>query len=136
MSTTSTSGPRPSAPSSPPRVCRTITEVRAVVLSAAQLSALLIEQPELAVAMVKRLSRQMRELTERYAVRGEELKARLVQLLRTNAAETGDPTFRSTREELSNWVGATREAVTRTLSEMESEGVVSLRRGAVELLGV
>lgn len=113
---------------------RAVTEVVADVLAAADLEALLREQPDLALAELRRLSRQMRQLTERYALRGEELRTRLLDLLSTNLAETGDPVFRSTREELAGWVGATREAVIRTLRELEIEGIVALRRGAVELL--
>ena len=59
---------------------------------------------------------------------------RVMQLLETNADESGNPVFRSTREELAGWVGATREAVIRTLRELEAEGRVALRRGAVELV--
>lgn len=110
------------------------TDVVAVVLAAAELEALLREEPDLALAELRRLSAQLRELTERYALRGEELRVRVLQLLTTNARETGDPVFRSTREELAGWVGATREAVIRTLRELEADRLVALRRGAVELL--
>jgi CRP/FNR family transcriptional regulator, cyclic AMP receptor protein len=112
---------------------RAIGDVRAVVLTAAELERLLLDHPDFAVAEVRRLSRQLRELTERYAVRNEELNVRVVQLLRTHADATGDPVFRSTREELAGWVGATREAVTRALSELAAEDVVELKRGSVEL---
>lgn len=112
---------------------RAITDVTAVLLAAPQLEAVLRDQPDLAVAELRRLSRQLRDLTERFALRGEEVKVRVMNLLETNARETGDPVFRSTREELAGWVGATREAVIRTLRELESDGLVTLRRGAVEL---
>jgi CRP/FNR family cyclic AMP-dependent transcriptional regulator len=109
------------------------TEVTAVVLTAEEFEQLLRDEPELALAEIKRLSRQFRDLTERYSLRSEELRLRLIQLLETNAKETGDPVFRSTREELAGWVGATREAVIRALRELEDEGRVSLERGAVKL---
>jgi CRP-like cAMP-binding protein len=114
---------------------RAIGDVTAVVLTGVEFESLLRDEPELALAEVRRLSRQFRELTERYSIRGEELRLRIVQLLQTNADESGDPVFRSTREELAGWVGATREAVIRALRELETEGVVILRRGAVELCG-
>ena len=113
---------------------RAITDVKAVVLSEGDLEGLLRDHPDFAVAEVRRLSRQLRELTERYAVRSEELNMRVVQLLRTHTEATGDPMFRSTREELAGWVGATREAVTRALGELASDGVVELGRGSVKLL--
>lgn len=113
---------------------RASTEVEAVVLTAEQFEALILEQPELALDQIRRLARQFRDLTERYSVRGEELRMRVMQLLETNADETGNRIFRSTREELAGWVGATREAVIRTLRDLEAEGRVVLRRGAVELV--
>ncbi len=114
---------------------RANTDVVAVILSAEQFMQLLRDEPDLAIAEILRLSRQFRELSERYAIRGEELRMRLLQLLGTHAVESGDRVFRSTRGELAGWVGATREAVTRVLREMEGDGTVALRRGAVELLG-
>jgi CRP/FNR family cyclic AMP-dependent transcriptional regulator len=114
---------------------RAITDVRAVVLTSDEFASLLRDEPELALAELKRLSRQFRELSDRYSVRGEELRMRVVQLLETHARESGDPVFRSTREELAGWVGATREAVTRTLKQLESDGVVTLARGGVHYVG-
>lgn len=113
---------------------RASTPVDAVVLTPEQFEALILEEPQLALAQIRRLSRQFRDLTERYSVRGEELRMRVIQLLETNAEESGDRVFRSTREELAGWVGATREAVIRTLRDLEAEGHVVLRRGAVELV--
>ena len=113
---------------------RASTDVVAVVLTADEFEALLRDEPELALSEIRRLSRQFRELSDRYSVRSEELQLRLVQLLETHTGETGDPVFRSTREELAGWVGATREAVTRALKELESSGIVALERGAVRLV--
>jgi CRP-like cAMP-binding protein len=48
--------------------------------------------------------------------------------------ETGEMTFRSTREELASWVGATREATARMLQKMQADGVVRLSRGSVEIV--
>lgn len=110
------------------------TDVVVVVLSAEQLEALFHEQPALALAELRRLSRQLRALTDRYTSRSEELRTRVVQLLSTHAAESGDPVFRSTRQELASWVGASREATIRVLRELEAGGQIALRRGAVELL--
>jgi CRP/FNR family cyclic AMP-dependent transcriptional regulator len=111
---------------------RAVTDVVALVLTSHELEALLLERSDHALVEVKRLASQMRDLTERFALRGEDLQVRILNVLATNAAETGDPVFRSTREELAGWVGATREAVIRSLRELESEGRVRLRRGAVE----
>lgn len=113
---------------------RATTDVVAIALSADQLEALLREEPDLALGEIRRLAGQVRDLTERYSMRSEELKTRIVQMLETNARESGDPVFCSTREELAGWVGATREATTRALRDLEVDGRVALSRGAVELL--
>jgi CRP/FNR family cyclic AMP-dependent transcriptional regulator len=114
---------------------RAVTDVVALVLTSHELEALLLERSDLALNEVKRLASQMRELTERFALRGEDVRVRILNVLATNAGESGDPVFRSTREELAGWVGATREAVIRSLRELESDGSVRLRRGAVEWVG-
>lgn len=112
---------------------RAIDAVKAVVLSAQEFEDLLRDDPDLALAELRRLSRQLSDLTERFSVRGEELRLRVLQLLSTHATESGDQVFRSTRQELAGWVGATREATIRTLRGLEDDGSVTLRRGAVEL---
>ena len=114
---------------------RAATDVDAVVLDDGALRALLLDNPQVALAELTRLSRQLREMSERYAMRSEELRTRLLGVLSTHASATGEAAFRSTREELAGWVGATREAVTRALRELEDDGVVRLQRGAVVLLG-
>jgi CRP/FNR family cyclic AMP-dependent transcriptional regulator len=114
---------------------RAVTDVVALMLTSHELEALLLERSDLALNEVKRLASQMRELTERFALRGEDVRVRILNVLATNAGESGDPVFRSTREELAGWVGATREAVIRSLRELESDGSVRLRRGAVEWVG-
>lgn len=114
---------------------RASTDVTAVALSAEGLEAAVRSDPELAVTWTRWMAEEYRTLTERYTGRSEELRTRLVHLLRTNAEATDDPVFRSTREELAGWVGATREAVTRALKQLESDGVVALTRGGVRLVG-
>lgn len=111
------------------------TEVQATRLTAEEYQELLRSEPDLAVASAMRLAHQLRELTERYAGRGEEVRTRVLAVLETNAQETGQIVFRSTREELAGWVGATREAVIRSLRDLETDGVVRLGRGTVELVG-
>lgn len=111
-----------------------VTDVVAIVLSSADLEQLLRDVPDLALAELRRLSRQLRELTDRFALQAEDLRSRILGILETNAVETGDAAFRSTREELAGWVGATREAMTRSLRDLEAAGAVRLGRGVVELL--
>jgi CRP/FNR family transcriptional regulator, cyclic AMP receptor protein len=110
------------------------TDVVAQMLTAVELEALLLDQPALAMAELERLSLQLRSLTERYAVGGAALRTRIVTLLETHRAETGVASLRSTRSELAGWLGASREAVSRVLHELEADGMVRLSAGSVALI--
>ncbi len=108
--------------------------VRAIALSGTEFQSLMRADPELALGELRRLALQVTTLTERIVVRGDELQSRVAQILLANMDESGDPAFRSTRQELADWVGATREAVSRALKELEREGLVRLGRGFVEVV--
>ncbi|MGB5951298.1 MAG: Crp/Fnr family transcriptional regulator [Ornithinimicrobium sp.] len=110
------------------------TDVVAVALRSVDLEVLLRERPDLAITELRRLGRQMRTLTERYTLRNEDLQTRVVGFLATHLEETGERSIRLTRQELADWVGVTREAVTRTLRSLELEGVVALSRGSVRVV--
>lgn len=110
------------------------SDVTAVTLTAGELEELLREEPDLAIAELRRLSRQLRSLSDRYTVRNEQLRSRLADLLVAHLDETGHATMRSTRQELADWVGATREAVTRCLRGLEDDGALALGRGAVTVV--
>lgn len=108
--------------------------VRAIVLTGRELEQLLRDEPDLALAELRRLAYELKSLTERFTVRGDELLSRLARLLVTHADETGEMTFHSTRQELADWIGATREAAIRALKTLEHAGLVHLTRGAVEIV--
>lgn len=108
--------------------------VRAVALTGPEFQSLLLQNPELALIELRRLAAQVTSLTDRIVVQGEELASRVGRMLLTNLDETGDPAFRSTRQELADWVGASREAVTRSLKDLERQGLVRLGRGVVEIV--
>ncbi|MGB7424425.1 MAG: Crp/Fnr family transcriptional regulator [Ornithinimicrobium sp.] len=110
------------------------TDVTAVTLTASELEKLLRDRPDLAIAELRRLGRQLRTLTERYTLRNEDLRTRIVGFLFTHLEETGERSLRLTRQELADWVGVTREAVTRTLRELERERLVSLSRSTVVIV--
>lgn len=110
------------------------TSVNALALTEEQFRSLISENPELALNEMRRLALQVTSLTERILVRGDELQSRIAQILLANVDETGDQSFRSTRQELADWVGATREAVTRALKDLERLELLRLSRGAVEII--
>ncbi|MEM9039763.1 MAG: Crp/Fnr family transcriptional regulator [Actinomycetota bacterium] len=108
-------------------------DVVAHVLRRQDLLDLLDEYPAWAIALLQQLARRLRSMTERFALRSEDLRHRIAEVLVTNYDATGDPAFRSTREELASWVGATREATARTLQQMQADGLVTLGRGVVSV---
>lgn len=107
--------------------------VMTVRLRPEDLHAILEDHPDLALSMLRNFAARIRMLSERFALRSEDLQSRILDVLETNHDETGDPVFRSTREELAGWVGATREAVVRSLQQLKADGRVELARGAVRL---
>ncbi len=110
------------------------TEVDTYVLTAEQLHTILRDHPDWAITLLRQLAGRIRTLSERFALRSEDLRGRITGVLATHLEETGDPVFRSSREELAGWVGATREAVIRSLQQMRLDGAIDLRRGAVEIV--
>lgn len=108
--------------------------VAAYVLRRQDLLDLLDEYPAWSIALLQQLARRLRSMTERFALRSEDLRHRVADVLVTNYDATGDPAFRSTRDELASWVGATREATVRTLQQLQSDGLVTLGRGVVSVV--
>ena len=58
---------------------------------------------------------------------------RLALLLLEHVRTTGETTLRRTHEEMARDLGSAREVVTRMLRRFSEEGLVELRRGAVEI---
>jgi CRP-like cAMP-binding protein len=109
-------------------------EVMAIKLQREDLEAILGAHPDWAFMMLQQLAGQLRSMSYRYLLRGEDLRRRLHVLLATHVEETGQLSFRSTREELAGWVGATREATARMLQKLQAERLVRLSRGSVEIV--
>jgi CRP/FNR family cyclic AMP-dependent transcriptional regulator len=109
-------------------------QVAALKLQREDLDAILRAHPDWAIMLLQQLAGQLRSMSYRYTLRSEDLRRRVSAVLLTNLEEVGEPVFRSTREELAGWVGATREATGRMLQQMQQEGVVRLGRGSVEVV--
>ncbi len=78
--------------------------------------------------------RQLLNRLEAFAFRNvrERLAIALLNESRRQNAEGGPPgELRLTQQDLAGLVGASRESVSRTLAQLEREGVVSLKRGRV-----
>jgi CRP/FNR family cyclic AMP-dependent transcriptional regulator len=111
-------------------------DVTALKLQPEDLDAILRANPDWAIMLLQDLAGQLRSMSYRYTLRSEDLRRRVEALLSTHLEETGELVFRSTREELAGWVGATREATARMLQKMRADGIVELGRGSVEILDV
>lgn len=64
----------------------------------------------------------------------ESVEERLIQYLSQQTAERGTAVLPLTHEQIAVDIGATREAVTRTLGRMQEEGTVRLSRKKIEWL--
>ena len=63
----------------------------------------------------------------------EAVRQRLAQFLLEESDLEGSQTLYLTHEKIANHLGTAREVVTRMLRYFQSEGMVQLRRGVVEL---
>lgn len=109
-------------------------QVTALKLQPEDLDFILRKNPDWAIMLLQDLASQLRSMSYRYTLRSEDLRRRVEALLLTHLEETGELVFRSTREELAGWVGATREATARMLHKMSGDGIVELGRGSVEIV--
>lgn len=95
------------------------------------------EQPELGIDLLRLAGRRMRWMSGQI---GDQvflpLPARLARKVLYLSAGSGGLSnkLRISQADLADFVGATREAVSKTLSEWKRAGVVSLVRGGMEIL--
>ncbi len=115
-----------------PASARAMSPVRALLLPAAVLVALIGTHPFIALVLLRELSRRQRELV----VLLEDLHFRSVRarLARVLLREAGDGAASITQQELAERAGTVREIVGRTLRDMQQEGLVRLLRGQVTVL--
>jgi CRP/FNR family cyclic AMP-dependent transcriptional regulator len=115
-----------------PANARAMSPVRALLLPAAVLVALIGTHPSIALLLLRELSRRQRELV----ILLEDLHFRSVRarLARVLLREARDGSATITQQELAERAGTVREIVGRTLRDMQQEGLVRLLRGQVTML--
>src|SRR4051794_22242812 len=115
-----------------PANARAMSPVRALLLPAAVLVALIGTHPSIALLLLRELSRRQRELV----ILLEDLHFRSVRarLARVLLRESRDGSATITQQELAERAGTVREIVGRTLRDMQQEGLVRLLRGQVTML--
>jgi CRP-like cAMP-binding protein len=95
--------------------------------------AALAREPEAALRLAAVLAQRVRELSDELeAMKFSSIAERALRLLCRLA--TGRRELRVTHQALAEQVGATRENVTRVLGLLRDDGVIALRRGAIEIL--
>ena len=117
-----------------PASARAMSPVRALLLPAAVLVALIGSHPSIALLLLRELSARQRELV----VLLEDLHFRSVRarLARVLLREARDGAAALTQQELAERAGTVREIVGRTLRDMQEEGLVRLLRGQVSVLDI
>ncbi len=117
---------------STPASARAMSPVRALLLPAAVLVALIGAHPSIALLLLRELSVRQRELV----ILLEDLHFRSVRarLARVLLREARDGAAAITQQELAERAGTVREIVGRTLRDMQQEGLVRLLRGQVMVL--
>ena len=117
---------------STPASARAMSPVRALLLPAAVLVALIGSHPSIALLLLRELSIRQRELV----VLLEDLHFRSVRarLARVLLREARDGAAAITHQDLAERAGTVREMVGRTLRDMQQEGLVRLLRGRVTVL--
>jgi CRP/FNR family cyclic AMP-dependent transcriptional regulator len=115
-----------------PANARAMSPVRALLLPAAVLVALIGSHPSIALLLLRELSMRQRELV----ILLEDLHFRSVRarLARVLLREAHDGAAAITQQELAERAGTVREIVGRTLRDMQQEGLVRLLRGLVTVL--
>lgn len=122
-----------------------IDDVEAVAILADDLKRLLKEHPDMAVKLLGALGQKLRDANERLSRQSfQKVSSRVAGVL-TRLIETGSGTrvvenpkrrrdeivVKSTQAELAQLAGASREATSRFLAELQRAGVVTCRRGRV-----
>lgn len=115
-----------------PATARAMSPVHCLLLPRDALLALLRKHPDLALAALRELAGQLRDLV----VLVEDLAFRSVRerLARQLLHEAGEGTAELTHQELAERTGTVREIAGRALRQLAQEGLVRLERGRVIVL--
>ena len=112
----------------------TVDDCELLTLSGQQFLKVLNENPSIAMSVIKSLSRRLRDASSRignlvfldtYARVGRYL----VELGKSNGRYLADGSLlvtRPTHQDIANIIGTTRETVSRTLKELENQGLIKL----------
>jgi CRP-like cAMP-binding protein len=117
-----------------------LDDVTVVAVAPREFMAFVERTPALAVPLLRMLAHRLRsannhQMTNRSRSALERVAAGLVDLAdRNGVAIDGRATVRLRHDDLAAWAGVNREAVSRALGRLRTDGLVATSRGEVELL--
>lgn len=103
------------------------------VMSRLDIETLIAEYPIIGVRLIGALGERVRELEERLEESSLRDMASRVASALVRAAERQGNVVGATHQEIADTIGTHRETVTRTLGELQDRGLLTLRRGRVEI---
>lgn len=115
-------------------VSRVLKPGQAWRVDAKQLNALFLSMPDLTNAICKFLWSQTMEISQLSArMQLADIRAQLALWLHLLQHKTGSPTLQITQQALADMMGTRRVSVTLAAGELQNEGIVSLRRGEIQI---
>ena len=119
----------------------TLEETTVLAIPAADFARLVADNIDLATALNKLLALRIRELTDQVLRLGTSdgrtrLASRLLELLPPDSRAPVRIRLPLSQKELAEWVGLSREAVVRALSDLRNENLIRTSRMSVEILDV
>jgi CRP/FNR family cyclic AMP-dependent transcriptional regulator len=119
-----------------------LERVEAVVIQSTDFNAFLLENPRVALVLLRLLSARLRDADEkRIEFAAFDSVGRVARRLVEMAERFGDPREKGVRitlplsqEELAGWTGSSREAVSKALQALRSKGLIHTERRAVTIL--
>jgi len=120
-------------------------DVRLLSINKNDFERLIIENPSIAIRIMKDLTRRIRQVNEQVQdlafkdVHGR-VASTLFNLLKTEKEASKDPhkenlnSLKMTHQDLANMVGSSRETVTRALNRLQDEGIISISHQQISVL--
>ncbi len=115
-------------------VTRVLKPGLAFKTDAAALQELLLRTPDLALGISRFLWSQTLELAQLSArMQQGDIRTRLALWLHLMQHKTGTQTLRITQQTLADMLGIRRVSITLTAGTLQSEGILALRRGEIQI---
>jgi CRP-like cAMP-binding protein len=119
----------------------TLEETTVLAIAAADFARLMAETADLAAALNVVMASRLRGLTDQVLRLGTSdgrarLASKLVELVPPGAAFPREIRLPLSQKELAEWVGLSREAVVRALTELRNDGLVRTGRLTLEILDI